>query len=299
MILISKGLRQLKTLRNGSRGKSVLALQKFLKKKRYYVVTDGSFGPATKACVKWYQHNEGLKADGIFGPKCRESMMSADKCKYQEFKLDNQTIVIRMDRALTKCSVVNPKRQTIKQMFKSLKVTPTLVLNGTLYNTGDMTDLARLKKNGIQLGGKYYDDDGLGMDYHGQLHVGKDSQNFKDFMGFSPAILLDGKSNDEKTDLDKSFTSLKHPRTMVQVNDDFINVFIVRGRARWRRWYGASLTMMTAYCNVMANYDDCAESNAGNFDGGGSSGAYTKRGVTIGKSSRGIANGLAFYVEGV
>ena len=49
---------------------------------------------------------------------------------------------------------------------------------------------------------------------------------------------------------------------------------------------------------MFAQYDDPRECDAGNFDGGYSTGAYTKRGLVYGWASRSVANGVAFYVEG-
>ncbi len=52
------------TIRDGSRGSDVQALQKFLK-----IPADGIFGPMTEAAVKAFQMAQGLGIDGIVGPK--------------------------------------------------------------------------------------------------------------------------------------------------------------------------------------------------------------------------------------
>ena len=50
----------------------------------------------------------------------------------------------------------------------------------------------------------------------------------------------------------------------------------------------------------MAFYDQSISTHsAGIFDGGGSTGAYTKRGTVYGWISRLVANGVAFYVKGM
>ena len=58
------------TLREGSRGDDVIALQQKLKDKGFSPgVVDGVFGPGTEAAVLAFQHSEGLLADGIVGPQ--------------------------------------------------------------------------------------------------------------------------------------------------------------------------------------------------------------------------------------
>jgi murein L,D-transpeptidase YcbB/YkuD len=61
------------TLKVGSRGPLVVALQTFLLKKNVgsasRIVADGSFGPITKQALIDYQTSVGLTADGVYGPK--------------------------------------------------------------------------------------------------------------------------------------------------------------------------------------------------------------------------------------
>lgn len=63
------------TLKVGSRGDAVVALQTFLVTKNigsaYKVKPDGAFGPITKQALIDYQKSVGLGADGIYGPKSR------------------------------------------------------------------------------------------------------------------------------------------------------------------------------------------------------------------------------------
>jgi peptidoglycan hydrolase-like protein with peptidoglycan-binding domain len=57
-------------LKNGSTGAAVTKLQQNLKAAGYDPgPIDGDFGPKTEAAVKGYQQAQGLKADGIVGPK--------------------------------------------------------------------------------------------------------------------------------------------------------------------------------------------------------------------------------------
>lgn len=57
------------TLRLGSKGEEVKALQNFLG-----ITADGDFGPKTEAAVKEWQAANGLTADGIVGPKTMDAM---------------------------------------------------------------------------------------------------------------------------------------------------------------------------------------------------------------------------------
>lgn len=56
------------TLKYGSKGGDVVALQVELQKVGAQIVADGDFGAKTLAAVKAYQQSRGLKVDGIVGP---------------------------------------------------------------------------------------------------------------------------------------------------------------------------------------------------------------------------------------
>ena len=58
------------TLRRGSRGAAVSQLQTALKELGFYTMkVDGKYGKGTEAAVRAFQRKNGLKADGIAGPK--------------------------------------------------------------------------------------------------------------------------------------------------------------------------------------------------------------------------------------
>lgn len=56
------------TLREGSTGSAVQALQVQLTKHGAAIATDGAFGPATTAAVRSFQTRNGLGVDGVVGP---------------------------------------------------------------------------------------------------------------------------------------------------------------------------------------------------------------------------------------
>ena len=63
------------SLRNGSRGDDVIALQKKLKNWGYYSGSvDGIFGSGTEQAVKYFQRKNGLTADGVVGPATAKAL---------------------------------------------------------------------------------------------------------------------------------------------------------------------------------------------------------------------------------
>ena len=68
--LASEASPSLSTLREGSRGPRVRMLQSMLNQKDFNAGTpDAIFGPKTTRAVKAFQRAEGLRADGVVGPK--------------------------------------------------------------------------------------------------------------------------------------------------------------------------------------------------------------------------------------
>jgi len=64
------------TLKPGDSGGQVRALQRALKGLGYSVGTvDGQYGPSTKTAVASFQHDAGLTADGVFGPKTLNALI--------------------------------------------------------------------------------------------------------------------------------------------------------------------------------------------------------------------------------
>ncbi|WP_033342742.1 peptidoglycan recognition protein family protein [Catenuloplanes japonicus] len=57
------------TVRNGSTGPAVEAVQSSLASRGYTVSVDGQFGPNTEAAVRAFQTDRGLSVDGVVGPQ--------------------------------------------------------------------------------------------------------------------------------------------------------------------------------------------------------------------------------------
>ena len=77
LVLVSAGLSAAlaETLRTGSRGSEVTKLQQALKKLGLYSLkTDGIYGRGTMLAVQEFQRKNGLKADGIAGPKTQAKL---------------------------------------------------------------------------------------------------------------------------------------------------------------------------------------------------------------------------------
>ena len=76
-----------KTMRSGTKGKSVESLQSALNDKLgTSLKTDGKFGPKTKAAVRDFQRQNGLKVDGVVGPATRAALIGAGPTKNQAVK---------------------------------------------------------------------------------------------------------------------------------------------------------------------------------------------------------------------
>ncbi|MFK4213785.1 peptidoglycan-binding protein [Streptomyces sp. NPDC030920] len=65
------------TLRTGSQGAAVTALQQLLTAHGHSLTADGAFGGRTSAAVQTFQKNQGLQADGVAGPATWNALITA------------------------------------------------------------------------------------------------------------------------------------------------------------------------------------------------------------------------------
>ncbi|MEU4506209.1 peptidoglycan-binding protein [Streptomyces sp. NPDC024089] len=64
------------TLRTGSQGDAVTALQQLLTAHGHSLTADGAFGGLTSAAVQAFQKNQGLQADGVAGPATWKALVT-------------------------------------------------------------------------------------------------------------------------------------------------------------------------------------------------------------------------------
>ncbi|MFP3988242.1 peptidoglycan-binding protein [Streptomyces sp. E11-3] len=67
----------IRTVRSGSRGDAVRALQKELNTKGYRLSVDGVFGAGTKSAVRSFQKKKNLDVDGIVGPQTWQALIGS------------------------------------------------------------------------------------------------------------------------------------------------------------------------------------------------------------------------------
>ena len=278
-------------LRKGSRGYQVRLLQTKLRNLGYHIGIDSSFGNGTKSVVKAYQKDNGLKIDGIYGPMSQRTIKVAQRMKYQEFWISKEIQVVKMRRSITKVDLINPKRMTVKSMWRSLKTKPKLLINGGLFDMKTGTDLNVAYNDKTSFGSGYYSKLGLKIDYYGKVSFGPHESKDIDFLGGSPILMMNGKYVNEYPGLDYGFINYKHPRIGVGANDAYMFMIVYNGRSKWRRWYGASLIQFAKV------FDDLGCTDAMNLDGGGSVSVINKVGLYFKVGYRKVANMLAFYQD--
>lgn len=64
------------TTKQGSTGSAVIALQRQLNAHGQHLVTDGNFGPLTRAATESFQRSKGLTVDGVAGPQTWVNLVS-------------------------------------------------------------------------------------------------------------------------------------------------------------------------------------------------------------------------------
>lgn len=76
-VFLDEMLRSGPTLRRGSKGPAVAALQTALNALGSDLTVDGDFGPKTEKAVRAFQESAGIKVDGIVGPQTKGALAQA------------------------------------------------------------------------------------------------------------------------------------------------------------------------------------------------------------------------------
>lgn len=282
------------TLSYGSNGDGVGLVQSKLKEIGYEIVIDKSFGNATKTCLIHFQKDHKLNPTGVYTLDEREAMLNDPVFRYQEFKYDHQTWVVKMNKSLTQVVLNDVEgRKSLKQMLSEKSWKPTFMKNGGLFNMSSAgEDLNEMIVTYQEVGSIYYSKEGLKMNHADKASFGLPGSTTKSFLGGSPILLLNGEKHTEYRNLDNSYCYNEHPRSATGSDDEYIYVVFVKGRDSSNGYYGVTLPQLTNIFIALGCKD------AQNDDGGGSAGGIRSDGSYVLYTSRTIANSIMFYVEG-
>lgn len=286
-------------LKIGMNGVAITRAQSILNKDGYGLAVDGSFGKNMRAAVIDFQRKNGLVGDGVIGPATDAKLTELVKRPYRItwYGSPKKFIqVISFDKAsVLELDVINSvgRFETATRAFKRLVKKPTLLFNGSLFNMTDGASLARFIDEGKRIGVGYYSEYGLKIDTSKRISISSNMANSKDFIGFSPALVIDGKLSTDKKDLDNNFLYGRHPRTAIAETEREYHIIMAHGRRSLLGHKGLTIPELRDFC-----LGTLKATNAGNFDGGGSSIILNEKGKAINKylELRGLDNFVAFYL---
>lgn len=283
-------------LKYNSVGEDVRRLQTILNRDGHGLIVDGHFGSATLNAVRIFQSQNKLKPDGVVGINTVDALTKLMNRKYTIKWYDRYIMVISFPKTSnTRIDVIDSTGnfESLESMYRGLKYKPTLMFNGSLFDMKTGASLARVVDEHKSKGMGYYSQYGLRCDDDGTISFTKDMKNAKEFIGFSPSLIIDGIVQTEATNLDKGFINNLHPRTAFGESVDAYHIVIAHGRRSSVGHRGMSIPELKLFFkNVLKCY------NAGNFDGGGSSILLNESGVAINKylEKRKLDNGVAVYL---
>jgi hypothetical protein len=242
----------MKALFLGSRGTEVKLLQSKLG-----LISDGSFGPVTLVKLKQYQAYQGLVADGACGAKTWARLLTTPVLDFSKsdyifniLKVNKRDISLRLS--------YNVDTKSIKYLTNLYK--PDFIMNAGMYNNnprgpGYGLTLSDTIMFGKVVGGGNYVPRGFGFspDKDGEICTTEQAKiNCRSYIGFSPdlhpAMNLKG--------LSLAFARALAYRTGLGTKGEFI-YFITTNK-----------TMTLAA--FKQKFIDLGCTEAGNFDGGGS-----------------------------
>lgn len=257
-----------RTLTVGCTGNDVKLLQFILNKDGHGLYMDGEFGNATLNAVKAFQKANKLGVDGSVGQMTIREIKKLYDRKYTIQWYRKYIQVIKFEKSsVFKFDIIDSlgSFERVPNIFKRLDKKPTLLFNGGLFDTKTGASLSRFKDEGKLIASGYYSPWGMYVNKDGSIKFAMDDKDSKDFLGFSPTMLLDGKRVVDTKNLSKSFLNSRHPRTAFAESKDFYYIIMAHGRRKWLLHRGMNIPELTDFCQ-----NELEAINAGNFDGGGS-----------------------------
>lgn len=283
-------------LRIGSTGEDVRRLQTILNKDGHGLVIDGGFGRVTQNAVKTFQKQNKLAPDGVVGINTMQAIARLANRKYSIKWYNKYIQVISFPKNSNVVMDVIDSRtrlESIESMFRGLEKKPTLMFNGSLFDMSNGRSLARFIDEGQSKGANLFSPWGLRYDEKTGLTITYEMRGAKEFIGFSPSLIINDVVQTERNNLDLAFINNLHPRTAFGESVDAFHIIMAHGRRSALGHRGMSIPELKTFCkDVLHCY------NAGNFDGGGSSIVINESGVPINKflEKRKLDNAVAIYL---
>lgn len=283
-------------LKYGDSGEDVKILQTILNKDGHCLIVDGKFGSGTLKAVKIFQKNNGLKADGIVGINTVGALSKLMTRKYSLKWYYGYILVISFPKnSNVEMDVIDSRWsfESLESMYNGLVKKPSLMFNGSLFDMKTGASLARFVDDGKSKGMNYYSPYGLRYTKEEGITFSNNMKGAKEFIGFSPSLIINDVVQTEYKDLDNGFINNLHPRTAFGESVDAYHIVIVHGRRSLLKHKGMSIVELKAFFKDVLK---CF--NAGNLDGGGSSMVLSEKGIPINMflERRKLDNGVAIYL---
>ncbi|GGV97620.1 hypothetical protein GCM10015535_69390 [Streptomyces gelaticus] len=115
----SRNQQQWPTLRTGSQGAAVTALQQLLTAQGHSLTADGAFGPRTAAAIQAFQKDQGLQADGVVGPNTWNALTTTLRSGSQGAAVTAlQQLLTAQGHSLTADGAFGPRTAAAIQAFQ-------------------------------------------------------------------------------------------------------------------------------------------------------------------------------------
>lgn len=153
-------------------------------------------------------------------------------------------------------------KQLMDSAFNSLVKKPTFMLNGGLFGMVNGVTLSTTMDEGKLLRKDVFSNFGFYTSKDGNFGFDDLENHFKDFLGGSPSLVVNGKIQLDTKGLDDGFLNGRHPRTAIGMNKEYLYLVVVDGRRLWAK--GMTCKELAIFMLQLG----CI--NAINLDGGGS-----------------------------